>query len=262
VLPGGRPARQLVAKGAAVRFANLFSLGLALLATTAVGQEGPSAASPSDAAGETAVAPMPHAGPQAGDFRWQLMGSFGGGASGAPNAILGGGVALGAVRGVRVEANALLGWSARREAVPVQPSWNDDFWTFTSAGSSARNVLLELTGSRKVDRVELWAGGGVHVSFVQFEATYDSTRCTDLLCLGPTYRTTDTDAKVGSGAVGALLSAGVRYPVVDHLLLGLDVRYLFPATSRVQDRYDVAARLGGFAASAGLVVRFGAPVPR
>jgi hypothetical protein len=50
--------------------------------------------------------------------------------------------------------------------------------------------------------------------------------------------------------------------VFERLLLALDVRYLAPATSTVADRYAVASRVGGFAATAGLTLRFGGVVPR
>jgi hypothetical protein len=190
------------------------------------------------------------------------MASAGVAAEGAPNYLAGVGIALGAVRGIRLELNAFLGWSGATQGVPVQSSWNDDFWTYTSASTSARAFLFELTGSRRAGAFELWAGGGVHVSTPQFEATYEATRCTDLLCLGPTYQVTDTDAKIGSGTTGLLLSAGARLPLFERVLLGLDLRWLAPATSRVGDRYGVSIRTGGVAASAGITVRLGAPVPR
>jgi hypothetical protein len=190
------------------------------------------------------------------------MASAGGAGEGAPSFLVGLGIALGAVEGTRLDLNVLLGWSAATQGVPVQASWNDGTQTFTSATTSARAFLFELTASRRIGAFELWAGGGAHVSIPQFEATYEETRCTDLLCLGPTYRATDTDARIGSGATGLLLSAGARLPVFEHVLAALDLRWLAPATSRVEDRYGVSIRTGGIAASAGLVVRLGARVPR
>jgi hypothetical protein len=180
---------------------------------------------------------------------------------GAPTFLVGVGIALGAFGGTRLDVNALLGWSSATQDVPVQPSWNDGSRTYTSATKSARAFLLELTASRQVGAFDLWAGAGAHVSIPQFEASYEETRCTDLLCLGPRYRANDTDAAVGSGAAGLLVSAGARLPVFEHVLLGLDLRWLAPATSHV-DRYGVSIRSGGLSASAGLVVRLGARVPR
>jgi hypothetical protein len=224
------------------------------------------AASPADAVtpprAEPSPASFPFAGPGAGDYRWQLMAGVGGAAEGAPNFVVGVGIAVGTFGGTRVDLNASLGWSAMTQDVPVQPSWNGGGQTFSSASTSARAFLFELTASRRVGAFELWAGGGAHVSIPQFEATYQETRCTDLLCLGPTYRATDTDAKIGSGAPGLLVSAGGRLPIAQHVLFAVDLRWLAPATSRIEDRYGVSIRTGGFAASAGFVVRLGAPVPR
>lgn len=219
----------------------------------------PRPAPPAHAGSEGVGEPAPR--PRAGSYRWQLLASAGPAAEGAPGLLVGAGVALGAVAETRLHLNVLLGWSAATQHVPVQASWNDATWTFTSADTSARAFLFELTGSRRVGAVDLWAGGGIHVSMPQLEATYEVTRCTDLLCLGPTYRTTDTDAQVGSGAPGLLLSAGARLPVHERFLVGLDVRWLAPATSRVEERYALAIRTGGFAVSAGLAVRLGARLP-
>ncbi len=222
-------------------------------------QEPPPAA-PARGTGE-GVASVPVAAPHAGEFRWEVMASYGAGSAGAPNGLFGIGLTLGSVQGVRIEANALLGWSSATQGVPVSASWNDGFLTYTSATTSARTFLFELSGSRRVGSFELWAGGGVHVSFVQFDAEYNETRCADLLCFN-TYPATDTDSKLGSAATGLLLSAGARVPLFDHLLLGLDLRYLSSATSTVGDRYSVSSRLGGVAATLGLILRFGAFVPR
>ncbi|HEY6002784.1 MAG TPA: hypothetical protein VIV57_07900 [Anaeromyxobacter sp.] len=189
------------------------------------------------------------------------MANAGGAGEGAPSFLVGVGIALGTFEGTRLDLNAFLGWSASTESVPVQPSWNHGTTTFTSATKSARAFLFELTASRRVGAFELWAGGGAHVSIPQFEASYEETRCTDLLCLGPTYRATDTDARIGSGATGLLVSAGGRLAIFAHVLVALDLRWLAPATSRVDD-YGLSIRTGGLAASAGLVVRLGAPVPR
>jgi hypothetical protein len=190
------------------------------------------------------------------------MANGGGAADGAPGFLLGVGVAVGAVRGTRLELNTFLGWSTTSRDVAVQPSWNDGSRTFSSARASARAFLFELLGSRRAGAFELRAGGGVHVSIPQFEATYEETRCSDLLCLGPTYQATDTDEIVGSGAAGLLLSAGVRLPVTERLLVGLDLRWLGPATSRVGEGYGVPIRAGGLAASLGVTFQLGAPVPR
>jgi hypothetical protein len=200
--------------------------------------------------------------PRAGELRWELMAGYGVAGAGAPNGLVGFGLTLGSIQRVRVEANVLFGWSRASRDVPASAAWNDGSRTYRSATTSARTFLLELSGSRRAGPFELWAGGGVHVSFVQLEAEYDETRCWDLLCFGGSYRTTDTDSQVGSTATGLLLSAGARLPVFERLLLALDVRYLAPATSTVADRYAVASRVGGFAATAGLTLRFGGVVPR
>jgi hypothetical protein len=243
-----------------MRATPLLALAATLFAPAARGQEEPEAGPPAQDAAE-APAPLLRAGPDAGDFRWELAIAFGPSGGGGPNVLVGGGAALGTFRGVRVEANAFLGWSLSSRDVPARASWNDDFWTFTGATATGRSVLLELSGSWKAGPLELRAGGGAHVSMVQFDARYDVTRCRDFLCFD-TYRTSDTDAKVGSGGVGLLATAGVRLALIDPLLLGLDVRWLQPATSRVGDRYDVSERLGGLAVSAGVTWRFGARVPR
>lgn len=241
-----------------MRAAGILAIALALRAGPAVAQEEPPAPIPPDGS----PPPLRLPGPGGGSYRWQLLASTGAAAEGAPSFLVGVGVALGAVGEIRFRLNAFLGWSGATQDVPVRPSWNDEFWTFTSATRSARAFLFELEGSRRAGTLELWAGGGVHVSIPQFEATYEATRCTDLLCLGPTYRVTDTDAQVGSGATGPLLSVGARLPLLDRVLVGLDLRWLAPATSRVKDRYGVAIRTGGLAASAGITVRLGARLPR
>lgn len=233
---------------------------VALLASRAGAQEDP-AAEPTPGDAPASAPGSLRAGPDAGDFRWEAAVGFGPAGGGTPNVLVGGGAALGTIRAIRVEANVFLGWSGSSRSVPVRASWNDEFWTFTEATAGGRSVLLELDGSWKVGAFELRAGGGVHVSMAQFEARYDVTRCRDLLCFD-TYRTSDSDAKVGTGGVGLLLVAGARFPVVDPLLLGLDVRWLQPATSRVGDRYGVDERFGGVALSLGMTWRFGARVPR
>ena len=201
-------------------------------------------------------------GPTAGRYRWNVMFGAGPAAAGAPGYLAGVGMALGAVRGARIELNAHLGWSSATRDVPVQASWNQGSQTYSSATTSARAFLFELTASRRAGAFELWAGGGIHVSTPQFEATYEETRCFDFpFCLNRG-RVTDTDARIGSGAVGPLLSAGARLPLFEHVLLGVDLRWLAPATSRVEDRYGISIVTGGLAASAGVVLRLGAPVPQ
>jgi hypothetical protein len=176
--------------------------------------------------------------------------------------MFGAGLALAAVGGIRIELNAQLGWSTSESSVPVEPAWSDGAQTYTAARWTARTALFELTGSRRAGSFELWAGGGVHVSWIQFEAEYDALRCRDLLCLTGADPVHDTEGNEGSGATSLLLSGGVRYPIFDHVLVGLDLRWLAPATSRIGDRFDVSARLGGFTASAGLTLRLGGRVPR
>ena len=190
------------------------------------------------------------------------MFAFGPAAAGAPNGVLGAGLALATLHGVRVEANAQLGWSSSSTSIDANPAWNDGFTTYSAAEWTSRTALLELAASRRKGPLELWAGAGVHVSWIQLEATYEATRCTDLLCLGQTYRVTDEDEAAGSGAVGLALSAGARVPLSDHLLVGLDLRWLAPATSRVGDPFGVDARLGGVSVAAGFTLRLGAPVRR
>ena len=221
----------------------------------------PPRAAPPRPEDEDLVPARPLVSPRAGEFRWELMASYGVAEAGAPNGLVGLGLTLGSIQGVRVETNVLLGWSRASRDVPVSAAWNDAFYTYRSATTSARTFLFELSGSRRAGPFELWAGGGVHVSFVQFDAEYEVTRCVDLLCFS-SYRTTDTDSQVGSSATGLLLSAGARLPVFERLLLALDVRYLARATSTVADRYSVSSQVGGVSASLGLTFRFGAFVPR
>jgi hypothetical protein len=189
------------------------------------------------------------------------MASYGVADRAAPNGLVGIGLTLGSIQRVRVEANVLFGWSHASRDVPASAAWNDDFQTYRSATTSARTFLFELSGSRRAGPFELWAGGGVHLSFVQLEAEYEVTRCEDFLCFS-SYRTTDTDSQMGSTATGLLVSGGARLPVFERLLLALDVRYLARATSTVADRYSVSSQVGGFAATAGLTLRFGGVVPR
>ncbi len=238
----------------AIRAAAVAAAAAWLGAGAAAAQEPPAATSDEERP------PLVLPGPSAGNFRFELMASGGAAGAGAPSVLLGGGVALGTVHGVRVEANALVGFSAASERIPVSPAWNTGFDTYDSASGSARTVLLEVSGSLRTGPVELWAGGGLHVSVLQFDARYTFTGCSDILCTR-TYPGSDTDSQVGSAGVGPLLSAGVRLPVTEHLLVGLDLRYLVPATSAVRS-FSVSSQVGGIAAAAGLTWRLGEPVPR
>jgi hypothetical protein len=211
--------------------------------------------------GEPPVESYQLPGPLAGAYRWQLTASAGVAAGGAPSYRVGGGVGL-SLGGTRVELSGALGWSSSTQTVPVNPSWSGSGDTYTSADWSARAFLFELTAARRFGAFELWAGGGVHVSIPQFTATYDYLACTDLLCMGPKYPATDTDYLIGSGATAPLVGTGVRVPLFEHVLLGFDLRWLAPATSRIGDRYDVAIRTGGFAISTALTVRLGEPLAR
>lgn len=214
------------------------------------------------AAQEPELQPYRLPGPGAANQRWQLTAGAGLAAQGAPSYLVGAGVAFATFAGGRLDFTAQLGWSSRVRDVPVQPGWNVDGDTYLSAGTSPRAFLVELTGAWRAGPVELWAGGGAAVSFPQFKATYQYTACTDLLCLGPTYTATDTDWKIGSGATKPLVSMGARLPLFDHVLVGLDVRWLAHGASRVGDRYGVEIATGGVTATTSLVVRMGQPVQR
>ena len=201
--------------------------------------------------------------PRSGDYRWNLSFEFGPAAAGAPNGLLGLGLALGTIAGIRLETNVLFGFSSSSESVAVDPSWRSSAGTaYTSAEWTSRTVLLELSASRRQGPAELWLGSGVHVSWVQWEGSYSFLRCTDLLCFGPKVPSSDSDVTNGSGAVGLLVGAGARLAITDHVLLGLSARWLAPATSNVGAQFQRDVRTGGLAVGAGLTLRFGGAVPR
>ena len=189
------------------------------------------------------------------------MFGYGPAASGAPNGLLGAGVALGTIRGVRLELDAQLGWSSGTTSVDASPAWNDAFQTYSGGEWTARTAVFELQASRRTGPVEVWAGAGAHVSWVQFEATYEATRCSDFFCTS-SYRVTDQEGAESPGRVGLVLSTGARYAVFRKVLVGLDLRWLSPVTSRVREPFGVGARLGGLSATAGLTLRLGGAVPR
>jgi hypothetical protein len=194
----------------------------------------------------------------AGDYRWTLAAGYGAAATGAPSVVVGGGLALGATGGVRVEANVLAGFSTRSRSVAdaaLQQLGTGD--GYTNGVARTDTILFELSGSRRAGGLELWAGGGVHVSFVELEAR--ERRCVGLACFadGP-------PSIVGSAtASGFVLGTGARIALLDHLLASVDLRYLARATATVEDfGLEVPIAVGGASATAGLVFRFGGRVPR
>lgn len=210
-------------------------------------------------------APLPPDQPasiRSGDHRWNLSFEFGPAAAGAPNGLLGFGVALGTIEGIRIETNVLLGFSASSESVAADPAWNASIHDYTGAEWTSRAVLFELAASRRQGAAEIWVGSGVHVSWAQWEASYSYLRCTDILCFGPKIPSSDSDVTLGSGGVGVLVGAGARLAILDRVLLGLSARWLGPATSHVGAPFDRDVRVGGLTVGVGLTLRLGVPVPR
>lgn len=200
--------------------------------------------------------------PRSSDYRWSLSFEYGPASTGAPNGLLGVGLGLGTIQGIRIETNVLLGFSPSSESVPPEPAWNASGNSYTGAAWSSRSVLLELSASRRQGPVEAWVGSGVHVSWAQWEATYSYLQCTDLLCLGPKIPSSDSDVTAGSGAVGLLVGAGARLAILDHVLLGISARWLAPATSHVGAQFQHDVRMGGLAIGVGLTLRLGGAMPR
>lgn len=162
---------------------------------------------------------------------------------------------------VRLDVLVHVGAALSEPSTPVDPAWNDGSSTYTAARTRTQSFLFELTGSWRAGVLELWAGAGVHVTQVQLAAEYDALRCTDLLCLGPKVPVHETDWTDGSFVTRPILSAGVRIPFLEHWLVGLEARELFPGTSRVS-AFAFSRTVGGFSVTAGLTLRFGGRLER
>jgi hypothetical protein len=214
-----------------------------------------------------AAEPVPHQSPPdsafrisstAGAYRCTVTASIGVAQTGTPGLVLGAGCGA-MVHGLRLDLLLYVGAALREPSIEVNPTWNDDFRTYTAARTRSQSFLFELTGSQSRGALELWGGIGVHWTQAQLALDYDAVRCTDLLCLGPRYPVHDTDWVDGSWVARPLLAAGVRLPFTEHLLVGLEARELFTGTSRV-DGFSVSRHVGGFALTAEMALRLGGRV--
>jgi hypothetical protein len=227
----------------------LAALGLTLLlgSAPALAQEASSATAPSPPAWRR---------PGAGDRRFTVQLGLGPAGDQAPWVLLG--VAAGVAVGPwRLDLAGRMGRVRAGTAWPVDPAWNDGFNTYTAARTETQTLLLELSLARRVGALEAWGAAGLHATQLQLAAEYDALRCTDLLCLGPKVPVHDTDWHDGRFVTRPALGAGVRLPVLDWALLGLEARWLSKGRSEVS-RFGVARDVGGLAVAASLAVRFGA----
>lgn len=230
------------------------ALAAVLAAAPAAAQVG----GPAGGAGE--VPPLDPLAPPPVDgmtHRFTLSGSLGPAQAGSPSFLIG--VGVGARSGPwRLDLVGSLGAHLGQDALAVDSTWGDGIHTYTSASTRTQTLLLELQATRKVGAFEVWAGAGVHFTQVQVLAGYDAIACTDFLCLGPTYPVHREDWTDGSFAAAPAVAVGARLALVEWGAVGLELRELFPATSRVEELH-VSRGVGGLTVAVAVALRLGGP---